>query len=71
MKKCIYCGCGVDESSVIDFCQKCGVRVFGDKMFKAIIENMENAREKGDLYQGNVTGSTELNSDEKQNFLKL
>lgn len=49
MKKCIYCGSEIDEESVIDFCKKCGVKVWGERMFRAIVENMENARKKGDL----------------------
>lgn len=48
-KKCIYCGVDVVEERVIDFCDKCGTGVWGDKMFKAIVKNMENAREKDDL----------------------
>jgi len=55
MKKCIYCGAEVHEESVIDFCEKCGKNVFGDKMFKAIVENMENARKNGDLHQGSIS----------------
>ena len=35
--------------SVIDFCERCGIGVFGHKMFNAIVENMENARDRGDL----------------------
>ena len=49
VKKCIYCKCDVAEESVIDFCERCGKGVWGEKMFNAIIQNMEEARESGDL----------------------
>jgi hypothetical protein len=48
-KKCIYCGVAIDEDAVIDFCEKCGVAVWGKKMFDAIVQNMENARSDGTL----------------------
>mgnify|MGYP001594325631 CR=1 FL=1 len=53
-KNCIYCKVQIEESSVVDVCDRCGVGVWGPKMFKAIKEGMENAREVGDLYQGSV-----------------
>ena len=53
-KKCIYCKTEIPEKSVIDFCERCGVGVWGHKMFGAIKANMENSREKGDLFQGSV-----------------
>jgi hypothetical protein len=49
MKKCIYCGREVAADSVIDFCERCGIGVWGEKMFMAIKKNMENARDNGDL----------------------
>jgi hypothetical protein len=54
MKKCIYCKAEIPDGQVVDFCQACGVGVFGEKMFEAIVKNMEKAREKGDLYQGDL-----------------
>jgi hypothetical protein len=48
-KKCIYCNSEIPETSVIDFCERCGINSFGKKLFETIKENMENAREKGDL----------------------
>lgn len=54
MKKCVYCRCEISEDSVIDFCENCGKGVWGEKMFNAIVENMENARSKGDLVSTNM-----------------
>ena len=54
VRKCIYCSSGLPEESVIDFCEKCGYSVWGPNMFKAIIKNMEDARDRGDLNQGSV-----------------
>jgi len=49
----VYCRKEIIDDSVVDFCRECGIKVFGEKMLEAIIKNMEKAREKGDLYQGN------------------
>jgi hypothetical protein len=51
-KKCIYCKRNVSDDSVIDFCDRCGIGVFGDKMFNAIVQNMQEAEQRGDLDQG-------------------
>ena len=52
MKKCIYCKCQLHEGSIIDFCDRCGKKVWGEKMFSAIVQNMEEAEVRGDLDHG-------------------
>ena len=49
MKKCIYCGTEILDESVIDFCETCGVKTFGRKMFDTIVQRMNSARESGDI----------------------
>ena len=56
-KKCIYCNIDLSEDSVVDVCIRCGNQVWGERMFQAIIDNMESARESGDLDQGSITDS--------------
>ena len=54
-KKCIYCKTDVPQESVIDFCDGCGVGVWGQKMFNTIKKNMEEARDSGNLNQGLIS----------------
>ncbi|MBS3080869.1 hypothetical protein J4221_05335 [Candidatus Pacearchaeota archaeon] len=54
MKKCIYCKNGISENSVIDFCELCGKKAFGEKLFHAIVQNMKEANDRGDLEQGRI-----------------
>jgi hypothetical protein len=57
-KKCIYCKTEIPQDSVIDFCKRCGVGVWGEKMFSAIVASMENAKDTGNLNQGSITDPT-------------
>lgn len=54
MGKCVYCKCGIEDDRAVDVCDNCGKRVWGDKMFQAIKQNMGSAKAKGDLEQGNI-----------------
>lgn len=54
MGKCIYCKSGIEDDRAVDVCDMCGRKVWGDKMFNAIKQNMGNAKEKGDLEQGSI-----------------
>ena len=69
MKRCIYCKTGIENSSVVDICVRCGVSVWGPKMFHAIIQNMRNARDVGDLYQGSVSENLTQSSKPKKSAL--
>ncbi len=53
-KRCLYCKTELDDDSVIDFCSNCGIDVWGEKMFNAIVKNMENARDNGDLFSNEI-----------------
>lgn len=65
-KKCIYCGKEIDDLSVIDFCRRCGIGVWGEKMFNAILKNMEDAQEKGNINpKGLYVGSEDVKSFRK------
>lgn len=47
--KCIYCGIILEDNRALSVCNICGQKVWGQKMFEAIRDNMNEAREKGDL----------------------
>lgn len=65
MAKCIYCKIVLSDESVFDVCRRCGVGVWGPKMFDAIVKNMEGARDSGNLHQGSVTHSPKKDEQKK------
>lgn len=54
VKKCIYCKNEIPNESVIDFCERCGIKTWGSKMLNNIIKEMQAAENRGDLMQGSV-----------------
>jgi hypothetical protein len=62
VKKCVYCSKELAEESVVDVCVACGRGVWGEKMFRAIRENMENARDSGNLHQGSISDDVETDT---------
>jgi hypothetical protein len=54
VKKCVYCSIGITDERAVDVCNSCGVGVWGEKMFKAIVDNMDNAQSSGDLCNSNL-----------------
>ncbi len=53
-KKCVYCSAELSGENAVDVCERCGISVWGEKMFQAIKDNMNAARDSGDLNQGNI-----------------
>ncbi|MDA3837011.1 MAG: hypothetical protein PF542_05300 [Nanoarchaeota archaeon] len=49
MNKCVYCNSGISDDRALDVCNSCGIQVWGEKMFRAIVENMEGAKSNGTL----------------------
>ncbi len=67
-KKCVYCNAEICDESVIDFCEKCGKGVWGEKMFNTIVKNMETARANGDLCHDNVIKGVPIETDSFRGF---
>lgn len=48
-QKCMYCKEEIHDDRPLTVCNRCGVKVWGEKMFFAIVGKMERARDNGDL----------------------
>ena len=53
--KCLYCKCDLDDERAFSVCDRCGEKIWGKNMFNAIKDNMNSAKESGDLCHCNNT----------------
>ena len=54
-KNCVYCRGDVPQERAMDVCDRCGRAVWGEKMFKTIVEGTNNEMEKGNMELGRVS----------------
>ncbi len=53
-KKCVYCKGEIKDNRSMEICDRCGIKVWGPKMFEAIKKTTDSARDNGDLCRTNM-----------------
>jgi hypothetical protein len=52
--KCVYCRTEINDNRSMEICDRCGVKVWGPKMFEAIKKTTDDARDNDDLCRTNM-----------------
>ncbi len=61
MKKCIFCkGEKVPDEAVMDFCDDCGLKVWGPKMLATLKANYTKARDEDDLVHMDTSSTLKM-----------
>lgn len=53
--KCVYCKKEVPSHRTMQICNDCGCKVWGPKMFEAILKGTDSEAEKGNMELGRVS----------------
>jgi hypothetical protein len=56
VNKCVYCKTEVPEGRTMEICDRCGAKIWGEKMFHAIVEGTNQEKTKGNMELGQVSG---------------
>jgi len=52
--RCVYCKSEIHDNRSMEICDRCGVNVWGAKMFSAIRQATDEARDNNDLCRTNM-----------------
>jgi len=52
--RCVYCRAEIHDNRSMEICDRCGVKVWGSKMFDAIKKTTDDARDNDDLCRTNM-----------------
>ena len=53
--RCVYCNKVIVDERAMEICDSCGVKVWGQKMFKAILNTTNDAKKNDDLCMTNTS----------------
>lgn len=58
--RCVYCKTEINDNRSMEICDRCGVQVWGPKMFDAIKKTTDDARDNDDLCRTNMNPFEEV-----------
>lgn len=55
MAHCVYCKSEISHERTMQICDRCGCKVWGAKMFEAILRGTDDEKTKGNMELGRVS----------------